>query len=47
MKKFKEDCDEQILKRLALNLERAAEEAKSAKAKEPKVQRAKQADELV
>jgi hypothetical protein len=31
----------------ALNLERAAEEAKSAKVKQPKVQRSKQADEPV
>ena len=40
--------DEQILEKLlALNLERAAEEAKAAKVKKPKVQRAKEADELV
>ncbi len=40
--------DEQILEKLlALNLERAAEEAKAAKAKKPKAQRAKIADELV
>ena len=40
--------DEQILEKLlALNLERAAEEAKAAKLKKPKAQRAKQADELV
>ena len=40
--------DDQILERLlALNLERAAEEAQSAKVKQPKVQRPKQADELV
>jgi type II restriction/modification system DNA methylase subunit YeeA len=40
--------DEQILERLlALNLERAAEEAKSAKAKKLKVQRAKSVDEMV
>jgi len=32
---------------LPLNLERAAEEAKSAKVKQPKIQRPKQADELV
>lgn len=39
--------DEQILERLlALNLERAAEEAKAAKAKHPKTQRAKQTEEL-
>jgi hypothetical protein len=40
--------DEQILEKLlALNLERAAEEAKSAKVKMPKAQRAKQADEII
>jgi hypothetical protein len=40
--------DEQILEKLlALNLERAAEEAKAAKVKKPKAQRAKLADELV
>lgn len=40
--------DEQILEKLfALNLERAAEEAKTAEAKKPKAQRAKHADELV
>ena len=40
--------DEQILERLlALNLERAAEEAKAAKVMKPKAQRAKAADELV
>jgi hypothetical protein len=40
--------DEQILEKLlALNLERAAEEAKAAKIKKPKAQRAKQADEFV
>jgi hypothetical protein len=40
--------DEQILEKLlALNLERAAEEAKAAKVKQPKAQRTKQADELV
>ena len=40
--------DEQILEKLlALNLEHAAEEAKAAKVKTPKVQRAKEADELV
>ena len=40
--------DEQILERLlALNLERAAEEAKAAKVKKPKTSRAKQADELI
>ncbi len=40
--------DEQILERLlALNLERAAEEAKAAKQKKPKAQRAKSADEMV
>jgi type II restriction/modification system DNA methylase subunit YeeA len=40
--------DEQILERLlALNLERAAEEAKAAKVKQPRTQRTKTADELV
>ena len=40
--------DEQILEKLlALNLERAAEEAKSAKVKKPKASRAKTADELI
>ena len=40
--------DEQILEKLlALNLERAAEEAKAAKVKKPKAQRAKQTDEMV
>jgi type II restriction/modification system DNA methylase subunit YeeA len=40
--------DEQILEKLlALNLERAAEEAKAAKVKKPKAQRAKAADEMV
>jgi type II restriction/modification system DNA methylase subunit YeeA len=40
--------DEQILERLlALNLERAAEESKSAKVKKPKTSRAKQADEMI
>jgi hypothetical protein len=40
--------DELILERLlALNLERAAEEAKAAKVKNPKAQRGKHADELV
>jgi hypothetical protein len=40
--------DEQILERLlALNLERAAEEAKAAKVKRPKAQRGKQAEELI
>lgn len=39
---------EQILERLlALNLERAAEEAKAAKVKKPKTSRAKEADELI
>ena len=48
MKKFREDCDEQILKRLlALNLERAAEEAQSAKVKQPKTSREKKADEMI
>ena len=40
--------DEQILERLlALNLERAAEEAKDAKAKKPKAQRGKTTDDLL
>jgi hypothetical protein len=40
--------DEAILEKLlALNLERAAEEAKAAKVKKPKAQRAKEADEMV
>ncbi len=40
--------DDQILEKLlALNLERAAGEAKAAKVKAPKAQRAKQSDELV
>ena len=40
--------DEAILEQLlALNLERAAEEAKAAKGKKPKAQREKQADEMV
>jgi len=40
--------DDEILARLlALNLERAAEEAKSTPAKQPKTSRAKQADELI
>ena len=40
--------DEQILEKLlALNLERAAEEAQSAEVKQPKVQRTKHVDELV
>jgi hypothetical protein len=40
--------DEQILEKLlALNLERATEEAKAAKVKKPKAQRTKQEDELV
>jgi hypothetical protein len=40
--------DEQILEKLlALNLERAAEEAKAAKAREPKAQRAKGDEELL
>ncbi len=40
--------DEQLLERLlALNLERAAEEAKAAKVKQPKTQRGKQTDELI
>jgi type II restriction/modification system DNA methylase subunit YeeA len=40
--------DEQILEKLlALNLERAAEEAKAAKVKKPKTQREKKVDEMV
>ena len=40
--------DEQILEKLlALNIERAAAEAKAAKAKKPKTSREKQADELI
>jgi len=40
--------DEQILEKLlALNLERAAEEAKAAKVKQPKVQRGKHAEEML
>ncbi len=40
--------DEQVLERLlALNLERAAEEAKAAKVKKPKTQRAKHAEEML
>ena len=40
--------DEQILERLlALNLERAAEEAKAAKVKKPRTSRSKHADELI
>ena len=40
--------DEQILEKLlALNLERAAAEAKPVKEKKPKAQRAKAADEMV
>jgi len=40
--------DEQILEKLlALNLARAAQEAKAAKVKKPKTQRAKAVDELV
>ena len=40
--------DEAILEKLlALNLERAAEEAKAAKVKKPKAQRTKEADELL
>jgi MmeI, DNA-methyltransferase domain/MmeI, helicase spacer domain/MmeI, N-terminal domain/MmeI, target recognition domain len=40
--------DEQILEKLlTLNLERAEEEAKAAKVKKPKVQRAKHADEII
>ena len=40
--------DEQILEKLlALNLERAAEEAKTAKVKKPKTSRAKHAEEML
>ena len=40
--------DEQILEKLlALNLDHAAEEAKSAKVKKTKAQRAKETDELI
>ena len=40
--------DEQILEKLlALNLERAAEEAKAAKVKKPKAQRARHAEEMI
>jgi Sec-independent protein translocase protein TatA len=40
--------DEQILERLlALNLERAAEEAQAAQAKKPKAQREKHAEEML
>ena len=40
--------DEQILEKLlALNLERAAEEAKAAKVKQPRVLREKQHDEMI
>jgi hypothetical protein len=40
--------DEQILERLlALNLERAAEEAKAAKVKQPKTTRDKKEDEMI
>jgi hypothetical protein len=40
--------DEQILERLlALNLERAAEEAKAAKVKKPKSSRGKREDEMI
>ena len=40
--------DEQILERLLkLNLERAAEEAKSAQVKKPKTSRAKREDEMI
>lgn len=46
--KFEKDFAETILERLlALNLERAAEEAKAAKVKKPKAQRGKAADEIV
>ena len=48
MEKFRKEFDERILKRLlALNLERAAEEAKAAKVKRPKTSRAKKEDELI
>ena len=40
--------DEQILEKLlALNLERAAEEAKAAKVKKPRISRLKHSDELI
>jgi len=40
--------DEQILEKLlALNLERAAEEAKAAQVKKPKTSREKKADEMI
>ncbi|MDD5139534.1 MAG: hypothetical protein PHY43_04640 [Verrucomicrobiales bacterium] len=45
---FEKEFAEKILERLlALNLERAAEEAKSTKVKKPKEQRAKVADEII
>ncbi len=48
MEAFAKEVEEQILERLlALNLKRAAEEAKAAKVKKPKEQRAKQAQELI
>ncbi len=48
MEKFRKDFDEGILERLlALNLERAAEEEKAAKAKKPKTSRAKKEDEMI
>jgi hypothetical protein len=54
MQKFQKDFEEKILERLlALNLERAAEEAakqeedKSANARKPRSTRAKHADEMI
>ena len=48
MEKFRQEFDERILERLlALNLERAAEEAKAAKVTKLKTSREKRADELV
>jgi hypothetical protein len=48
MEKFRRDFDEKILERLlALNLERAEEEAKADKVTKPKTSREKRADELV
>jgi hypothetical protein len=45
---FRKEFDEKILERLlALNLERAAEEAKTAKVKKPKVSREKHAEEMI
>ena len=48
MEAFDKAVEEQILERLlALNLQRAAEEAKAAKVKKPKEQRAKGEDEML